>query len=95
MKEKKNKYPRIRVKMQSEEFSDLLGKKEADFHQEHHHKDTFITKYIFSQDHKMIAKQYLITGVLFMGFIGIAMSLLFRLQLAWPEQSCAVFDIFF
>ena len=27
---------------------------------EHHHKETFITKYIFSQDHKMIAKQYLI-----------------------------------
>ena len=22
----------------------------------HHHKETFITKYIFSQDHKMIAK---------------------------------------
>ncbi len=46
---------------------------------EHHHKETFITKYVFSQDHKMIAKQYLITG-LFMGIIGIAMSLLFRLQ---------------
>ena len=60
----------------------------------HHHKETFITKYIFSQDHKMIAKQYLILGVLFMGFIGVAMSLLFRLQLAWPEQSFAVFDIF-
>ena len=47
----------------------------------HHHKETFVTKYIFSQDHKMISKQYLITG-LFMGIIGIAMSLLFRLQLA-------------
>ena len=34
----------------------------------HHHKETFITKYIFSQDHKMIAKQYLITGVLFHGY---------------------------
>ena len=43
----------------------------------HHHKETWITKWIFSQDHKMIAKQYLIVGVLFMGFIGIAMSLLF------------------
>jgi len=29
----------------------------------HHHKETFVTKYIFSQDHKMIAKQYLITGL--------------------------------
>ena len=31
--------------------------------QEHHHKETFVTKYIFSQDHKMISKQYLITGL--------------------------------
>ena len=65
----------------------------AQLHQEedhgHHHKETFITKYIFSQDHKMISKQYLITG-LFMGIIGIAMSLLFRLQLAWPEQPMGI-----
>jgi len=58
----------------------------------HHHKETFITKYIFSQDHKMIAKQYLITGVLVMGFIGIAMSLIFRMQLAWPGESFALFE---
>jgi len=58
---------------------------------EHHHKETFITKYIFSQDHKMIAKQYLITGLI-MGAIGIAMSLLFRMQLAWPGESSAVFS---
>ena len=55
----------------------------------HHHKETFITKYVFSQDHKMISKQYLITG-LFMGIIGIAMSLLFRMQLAWPEQPMGI-----
>ena len=53
----------------------------------------FVTKYIFSQDHKMISKQYLITG-LFMGIIGIAMSLLFRLQLAWPEQPFGIFEVF-
>ena len=96
MEGKKDKNPRIRVKIDSTEFGDLLndGNKSSDFRQEHHHKETFITKYIFSQDHKMIAKQYLITGVLFMGFIGIALSLLFRLQLAWPEESFAVFDIF-
>ena len=58
----------------------------------HHHKETFVTKYIFSQDHKMISKQYLITG-LFMGIIGIAMSLLFRLQLAWPEQPFGIFEV--
>ena len=59
----------------------------------HHHKETFVTKYIFSQDHKMISKQYLITG-LFMGIIGIAMSLLFRLQLAWPDHKFTAYEIF-
>ena len=29
----------------------------------HHHKQSFITKYIFSQDHKVIGKQFLITGI--------------------------------
>lgn len=58
----------------------------------HHHKETFITKYIFSLDHKMIAKQYLITGI-FMGIIGIVMSLLFRMQLAWPEESFKAFSM--
>jgi len=64
-----------------------------DHDHEHHHKDTFITKYIFSIDHKMIAKQYLITGII-MGVIGVAISILFRLQLAWPEESFQVFKIF-
>lgn len=63
-----------------------------DHEHEHHHKDTFITKYIFSIDHKMIAKQYLLTGII-MGVIGVAISLLFRLQLAWPEQSFKIFSI--
>ena len=66
----------------------------VDHHEDHghHHKETFVTKYIFSQDHKMISKQYLITG-LFMGFIGIAMSLLFRLQLAWPDHHFTIYEI--
>jgi len=58
----------------------------------HHHKETFVTKYIFSQDHKMISKQYLITG-LFMGIIGIAMSLIFRLQLAWPDKQFPIYEV--
>ena len=58
----------------------------------HHHKETFVTKYIFSQDHKMISKQCLITG-LFMGIIGIAMSMLFRLQLAWPDKQFGIYEI--
>ncbi|WP_367772186.1 cbb3-type cytochrome c oxidase subunit I [Flavobacterium sp. WC2421] len=63
-----------------------------DHEHEHHHKDTFITKYIFSIDHKMIAKQYLITGII-MGIIGVSMSMLFRMQLAWPEESFKIFNI--
>ncbi|MDD5151522.1 MAG: cbb3-type cytochrome c oxidase subunit I, partial [Flavobacterium sp.] len=59
---------------------------------EHHHNDTFITKYIFSIDHKMIAKQYLITGIV-MGIVGVMMSMLFRMQLAWPEQSFKIFNV--
>jgi cytochrome c oxidase subunit I len=66
---------------------------EHDHHEEHHHKDTFITKYIFSIDHKMIAKQYLLTGII-MGIIGVGMSMLFRMQIAWPEESFKVFSFF-
>ncbi|WP_179374710.1 cytochrome c oxidase subunit I [Winogradskyella wichelsiae] len=60
-------------------------------HAEHHHKETFITKYIFSLDHKMIAKQYLITGTL-MGIIGILMSIMFRMQIAWPSEPNVLFE---
>ncbi len=60
---------------------------------DHHHKETFVTKYIFSQDHKMISKQYLITGIV-MGVIGVFMSMLFRLQLAFPEHSFSIIEAF-
>jgi cytochrome c oxidase subunit 1 len=73
-------------------MSAVVNSTEAHTHDDHgHHEQTFITKYIFSTDHKMIAKQYLITGLL-MGIIGIAMSILFRMQLAWPEQSFWIFE---
>ena len=39
-------------------------------------------------DHKIIAKQFLITGM-FWGVIGGLMSLIFRLQLGFPEESMA------
>ncbi len=52
----------------------------------HHHHESFITKFIFSQDHKMISKQFLITAMV-MGIVAVIMSVLFRLQIAWPEES--------
>lgn len=58
-----------------------------------HHKETFLTKYVFSFDHKMIAKQFLITGML-MGVIGMMMSLFFRLQIAWPGESFPILETF-
>ena len=57
-----------------------------DTHQEHHHHETFISKYVFSQDHKMIAKQFLITGMIW-AIIGGLFSVLFRLQLGYPEST--------
>lgn len=56
-------------------------------HADHgHHEDSFLEKYIFSQDHKMIARQFLFTGI-FWSIIGAAMSVLFRLQLGWPNET--------
>jgi len=57
----------------------------------HHHVKDFLFTYIFSQDHKMISKQFLITGFI-MGFIGMIMSTLFRLQLGWPGESFWIID---
>ena len=57
-----------------------------DDHGHHEHHDTFLTKYVFSQDHKMIAKQFLITGMVW-AVLGGLMSVLFRLQLGYPDAS--------
>lgn len=61
-------------------------------HEHHHHKESFISKYIFSMDHKMISKQFLITGIV-MGLIGMILSVLFRLQLAWPNEKFAILEL--
>ncbi|MFA4867165.1 MAG: cbb3-type cytochrome c oxidase subunit I [Pedobacter sp.] len=65
-----------------------------DNHDDHgHHKETFLTKYVFSQDHKMIAKQFLITGII-MAVIAMGLSILFRLQLAWPDKEFPILETF-
>ncbi|HMC99659.1 MAG TPA: cbb3-type cytochrome c oxidase subunit I, partial [Ferruginibacter sp.] len=58
----------------------------TDEHHVHHHHETFITKYVFSQDHKMICKQFLITGIIW-AILGASMSVLFRLQLGYPDSA--------
>lgn len=59
-----------------------------DHHEGDKYQTGFISKYIFSMDHKMIAKQFLITGIIW-AFIGGFMSIIFRLQLGFPEESLA------
>ncbi len=61
-------------------------------HDDHNHPEpSFLRKYVFSTDHKMISKQFLITGII-MGCLGMFMSLLFRLQLAWPDETFPIFE---
>ncbi|MBL0104215.1 MAG: cbb3-type cytochrome c oxidase subunit I [Bacteroidetes bacterium] len=60
-------------------------------HDHHEHHDTFWTKYVFSQDHKMISKQYLVTAIT-MAILAMVMSLIFRLQLGWPDQSFPIIE---
>ena len=49
-----------------------------------HHKESFWTKYIFSQDHKVIGIQYGITSLFFLLF-GFSLMLVMRWQLAYPD----------
>jgi cytochrome c oxidase subunit 1 len=57
-----------------------------DDHEHEHHEGNFWTTYVFSQDHKTIAKQFLITGI-FWALIGGILSVIFRLQLGFPEAN--------
>lgn len=61
------------------------------FHDHHHgdkYKSGFLNHYVFSMDHKVIARQFLVTGIIW-AIIGAAMSIVFRLQLGFPEESLA------
>ena len=52
--------------------------------QDLYHGHSFITKWIFCQDAKVIGIQYTLTAV-FTGIIGLILSWLMRLQLGFPE----------
>ncbi|MCH7820976.1 MAG: cbb3-type cytochrome c oxidase subunit I [Proteobacteria bacterium] len=52
---------------------------------EHHDPTTFISKYVWSQDHKVIAIQYGITAM-FVGLIALILSGMMRLQLGFPNS---------
>jgi len=63
-------------------------------HDDHHdHHDPGIWhKYFWSTDHKMIAMQYLFTGMA-MGLIGAFMAYAFRMQLAFPGEAVPGFGL--
>jgi cytochrome c oxidase subunit 1 len=56
----------------------------ADQAERAHDPSSFITRYIWSQDHKVIAIQYGITAI-FVGLVALALSALMRLQLGFPD----------
>jgi cytochrome c oxidase subunit 1 len=58
------------------------------FFEQHIHDEptTFLSKYVFSFDHKVIGKQFLWYGIFFLGVGGI-MALLIRWTLAFPGQA--------
>jgi len=51
----------------------------------HDHPHTYISKYVWSQDHKVIAIQYGSTAIA-VGLVGLALSVLMRLQLGYPDS---------
>lgn len=62
-------------------------------HGHDHHEESFVSKYIFSQDHKMIGKQFLITAI-FMAIVAMMLSIFFRMQLGWPGESFGMLNMF-
>jgi len=62
-------------------------------HDDHHHEESWLEKYVFSRDHKTIAKQFLITGM-FWGVVGGLLSVLFRIQLGWPNETFPFLETF-
>jgi cytochrome c oxidase subunit 1 len=72
---------------------DLHHDAHGDHGHHEHPKQHFFTKYIFSQDHKIISRQFLITGM-FWAIIGGLFSVIFRLQLGFPEQTFPFLESF-
>ena len=54
-----------------------------------HHEESFIWKYIFSQDHKVIGIQYGITSLCFLLF-GFCLMMIMRWQLAYPDTAVPI-----
>ena len=60
----------------------------------HEHHGSFLSTYVFSTDHKMIGKQFLITTLLCL-FVGGALALGVRWQLAFRWEAMPIFGLLF
>jgi len=68
----------------SEDMAGNAASAAAGAHEAHHHAElSFWGKYIFPTDHKMIAMQYMFTGMA-LALVGGFMAYAFRMQLAFP-----------
>ncbi len=72
--------------LQTQAAGAVHGVHHDEHHGHHHHEESFVSKYIFSMDHKTISKQFLITGIVW-AIIGGLFSVFFRLQLGYPEST--------
>jgi cytochrome c oxidase subunit 1 len=68
----------------------------AEYVEVHRHPEpkTFISKYIFSVDHKVIGIQYILLAIVAV-FIGMGLSLLVRLRLVWPAEAIPILGTLF
>lgn len=66
------------------------GHSHAHDHAHEHHHESFIRKYIFSTDHKRIAKQFMLSSLFFL-FIGGLFALFIRWQIAYPGEPIPIF----
>ena len=66
-------------------MSSYVAIADRDHEIEHHDPQTFIRKYVWSQDHKVIAIQYGLTAI-FVGLIALGLSVMMRLQLGFPNE---------
>jgi cytochrome c oxidase subunit 1 len=58
-------------------------------HEDHHHEQGFLQKYVFSTDHKVIGVQYAVTALVFM-LIGYGLMAAMRWQLAYPSKAIPI-----
>jgi cytochrome c oxidase subunit 1 len=66
-----------------------LMDEEATMSATHTHEQSFVSKYIFSSDHKIIGIQFLFSSIFFL-FVGGLLALAVRTQLGWPDGNIPI-----